>query len=238
MRLVAKGFTQIHGIDYDETFSPVARFESLRLLLALAALEDWEIHQMDVKSAFLHGLLDEEIYMEQPKGFITPGQESKVCLLKKAIYGLKQALCMWNQQFHGVLSDLGFTRTHSDAGVYIYHCKGGEGILIIILYVDDITLLGDSSKEITQMKSTLASRYEMTDLGEIESYLGVRIPCDRSIRRLDIDQSWYVHEIVERFGMADANPAWTPLPAGAEVHLVKHTGEATTSKIKYFQQII
>src|SRR5205807_10495289 len=132
--LVAKGFMQIQGIDYDETFSPVARFESLRLLLALAALEDWEIHQMDVKSAFFHGLLDKEIYMEQPKGFIAPDQESKVCLLKKAIYGLKQASRAWNQQFHGVLSDLGFTRTHSDAGVYIYHRTDREGILIIILY--------------------------------------------------------------------------------------------------------
>src|SRR6267154_5573930 len=102
-RLVAKGFTQIHGIDYDETFSPVARFESLRLLLALAALEDWEIHQMDVKSVFLNGVLDEEIYMEQPQGFITPGTETKVCRLKKAIYGLKQASRAWNLQFHGVL---------------------------------------------------------------------------------------------------------------------------------------
>ena len=98
-RLVAKGFMQIPGIDYYETFSPVARFESLRLLLALAMLEDWEIQQMDVKSVFLNGVLDEEIYMEQPQGFITPGSETKVCHLKRAIYGLKQASHTWNQQF-------------------------------------------------------------------------------------------------------------------------------------------
>src|SRR5882757_3888124 len=96
VRLVAKGFTQIPGIDYDETFSPVAHFELLRLLLVLAVLEDWEIQQMDVKSAFLNGVLDEEIYMEQPIGFITPGTETKVCCLKKAIYGLKQASRTWN----------------------------------------------------------------------------------------------------------------------------------------------
>jgi len=119
-RLVAKGFTQIQGIDYDETFSPVARFESLRLILALAALEDWEIHQMDIKSAFLNGLLEEEIYMEQPEGFITPGQESKVCLLKKAIYGLKQALCAWNIQFHRVLIELSFMHMYSNARIYVY----------------------------------------------------------------------------------------------------------------------
>jgi len=129
--LVAKGFTQIQGIDYDETFSPVARFESLRLILALATLKDWEIHQMDVKSAFLNGLLEEEIYMEQPEGFITPGQESKVCLLKKAIYGLKQASCTWNLQFHGVLVELGFTRTYSNAGIYIYRRQDAGGTLII-----------------------------------------------------------------------------------------------------------
>jgi hypothetical protein len=139
-RLVAKGFTQIQGLDYDETFSPVARFESLRLLLALAALEDWEIHQMDVKSAFLNGLLDEEIFMEQPQGFIIAGQSDKVCLLKKALYGLKQASRAWNLQFHGVLTELGFTRTHSDAGVYVFHQQDARGTLLIILYVDDITI--------------------------------------------------------------------------------------------------
>ena len=89
VHLVAKGFTQVQGIDYDETFSPVVRFESLRLLLVLAMLEDWEIYQMDVKSVFLNGLLEEEIFMEQPQGFITPGQADKVWLLLKVIYGLK-----------------------------------------------------------------------------------------------------------------------------------------------------
>jgi hypothetical protein len=127
-RFVAKGFTQILGIDYDETFSPVAWFESLWLLLALATLEDWEIHQMDVKSVFLNGLLDEEIYMEQPQGFKDPDHPDKVCLLKKAIYGLKQASCAWNLQFHGVLVDLGFTRTHSDAGVQYIIAKMMGGL--------------------------------------------------------------------------------------------------------------
>ena len=118
---MAKGFTQIPGIDYDETFFSVACFESLRLLLALATLEDWEIHQLDVKSASLNSMLDKEIYMEQPQGFIIPGQEHKVCRLKKAIYGLKQASRAWNQQFHGVLTKLGFTWMFADAGVYVYH---------------------------------------------------------------------------------------------------------------------
>jgi hypothetical protein len=174
-RLVAKGFTQIPGIDYDETFSPVARFESLRLLLALAALENWEIHQMDVKSAFLNGVLNEEIYMEQPQGFVAAGQENKVCRLKKALYGLKQASYAWNQQFHGVLSELGFERTYSDAGIYVRHQYRGVGFLIVVLYVDDITIMGSSLKDVKQLKEKLSLRYEMSDLGEIQSYLGMRI---------------------------------------------------------------
>ena len=125
-RLVAKGFMQIPGIDFDETFSPVARFESLHMLLALAMLEDWHIHQMDVKSAFLNGELEEEIYMEQPKGFINAGQETLVCQLKKALYGLKQASRVWNLQFHGILVGLSFKWTHADAGVYVRHQHGGR----------------------------------------------------------------------------------------------------------------
>ena len=115
--LVAKGFTQIEGVDFDETFSPVTRFESLWLLLALAMLENWEIHQMVVKLAFLHGNLDEGIYMEQPQGYVVAGLEHLVCWLQKALYGLKQALWAWNLQFHGVLEELSFTCTYSDCYV-------------------------------------------------------------------------------------------------------------------------
>jgi hypothetical protein len=202
----------------------------------LAALEDWEIHQMDVKSAFLNGLLDEEIYMEQPQGFIDPDHPNKVCLLKKAIYGLKQASRTWNLQFHGVLVNLGFMCTHSDAGVY--HCHDDGGTLIIILYVDDITILGDNLKNVNKLKTTLSNRYEMTDLGEIDSYLGVQIKHDRSTKRLEIDQSRYVLEIISHFGLSDTNPARTPLPSGADVHLEKYDGEASQADIKLFQQII
>ena len=119
--LVAKGFMQIPGIDYDKTFSLVACFESLQLLLALAVLKNWEIHQMDVKLAFLNGILNKEIYMEQPQGFIAAKQENKVCWLKRALYGLKQAFHTWNQQFHGVLTALGFEQTYSDADIYVHH---------------------------------------------------------------------------------------------------------------------
>jgi len=191
---------------------------------------------MDVKSAFLNGLLDEEIYMEQPEGFVDPDHPKKVCLLKKAIYGLKQASRAWNLQFHGVLTDLGFTRTHSDAGVY--HRQDDRGTIIVILYIDDITILGDSLDNINALKSALSDRYEMTDLGEIDSYLGVNIKRDRSNKRLEIDQSRYVLDIVNRFGQSDAYPTRTPLPTGAETHFRKHDGQASAAEIKLYQQMI
>jgi hypothetical protein len=117
---VAKGFTQIYGIDFEETFSPVMRFETVRLLLSIAVLEDWEIEALDVKTAFLFGELDEEIYMEQLEGFVKKGQEKKVCRLLKAIYGLKQAALQWNKALHDSLIKMGFVRTFADPGVYIH----------------------------------------------------------------------------------------------------------------------
>jgi hypothetical protein len=210
-RLVAKGFTQIPGLDFDETFSPIAHFELLHMLLVLAVLEDWHIHQMDVKSAFLNGTLNKEIYMEQPQGFITTGSETQVCCLKKAIYGLKQASCQWNLQLHGVLVGLGFKRTYADTGIYVCHQQEGDGPLFVIIYVDDITILGSSLQAVQRFKSDLSTRrYEMSDLGEIESYLGVCIIRNRSAKRLEIDQSGYLSDVLEHFGMADANPITCP----------------------------
>ena len=237
-RLVAKGFTQIPGIDFDETFSPVARFESLRMLLALAALEDWHIHSMDVKSAFLNGELDEEIYMEQPQGFVTPGSEALVCRLRKAIYGLKQASRAWNLQLHGVLTGLGYTRTYADAGVYVKSQREGDDPLFVIVYVDDLTIMGRDLEAIKLLKSDLSTRFEMTDLGEITQYLGIRITRDRSLKRLEIDQSGYLTDVLERFGMSNATSHNTPLPAGADEHLIKFDGQATASEIKHFQSLI
>ena len=148
----------------------------------------WEVHQLDVKLAFLNGMLDEEIYMEQPQGFITTGKETWVCHLKKAIYGLKQASRTWNSNIHAALTELGFKRTVADASVYIMHQREGDGPLYVILYVDDITILGASLQAVKELKVNLAKRYEISDLGEIESYLGIRIIRDRQSKHLTIDQ--------------------------------------------------
>src|SRR5260370_597954 len=193
---------------------------------------------MVVKLAFLNSVLNKEIYMEQPQGFITAKQENKVCQLKRALYGLKQASHTWNQQFHGVLNALGFEWTYSDAGIYVRHQHGGNSLLIVILYVDDITIMGSSLEDVKQIKEKLSLRYEMSDLGEIQSYLGMRICRDRSKKRIEVDQSGYIRSILDHFGMADANPHPTPLPAGANAHLIKNTAQATQAEIKHFQSLI
>ena len=130
MRLVAKGYTQVQGIDYEETFSPVARYESIQYLLAHAALLNWEIEAMDVKLAYLHGVLEKEIYMEQLEGFVAKREGNKVCKLIQSLYGLKQAGRVWNRTFaHTIKRKLGFTTIHSDAGVYVLHHQQKGGIL-------------------------------------------------------------------------------------------------------------
>src|SRR5712671_7412960 len=165
-------------------------------------------------------------------------QRLRSAALKRAIYGLKQASRTWNQQFHGFLTGIGFMQTHTDAGVYVNHQREGDGPIIIILYVDDITILGRLLIAIDRLKDQITKRYEVTDLGNIESYLGIRILRDCSIKRLTIDQSGYVKDILDRFGMADANPNHTPLPTGADMHLIKYDGQASQKDIKHYQSLI
>ena len=182
-RLVAKGYTQIQGIDYEETFSLVVRYESIRYLLTHAALQDWEIEAMDVKLAYLHGVLEEEIYMEQLEGFIAQGDEDKVCTLVHSLYGLKQAGRVWNRTFaHTIKRKLGFDTIHSDVGVYVlcrHHKRGdSETDMILILYVDDLLLLVEDHSKIQDVKHQLGKLYQMKDLRHASCYLGIYITRD------------------------------------------------------------
>ena len=150
-RLVAKGYVQRQGVDYDEVFAPVARIETVRVLLALAAQEDWKVHHMDVKSAFLNGDLTEEVYVEQPLGYEKKGEEGKVYKLKKALYGLKQAPRAWNSKLDRSLVSLGFKRCPLEHAVYTKNSKGSN--LLVGVYVDDLIITGDSVQEIERFKS-------------------------------------------------------------------------------------
>lgn len=240
-RLVAKGFTQVQGIDYDETFSPVARLDSIRLLLALAALEDWDIHQIDVKTAFLNGELDEEIYMDQPEGYRIPGQETKVYRLLKALYGLKQASRLWYLRLRETLLDINFEEMLTgDVCIFIYRRQVGDPILtVLIIYVDDITIMGNNLDHINEVKTRIGSDFEITDAGEVSYFLGLRIVRDRTKRTITIDQHKYLNDVLARFQMDQCHPASTPFPPGMD--LVKNAepiSDADPDYVRHYQSIV
>ncbi|BBN69600.1 BURP domain-containing protein [Prunus dulcis] len=173
-RLVVKGYAQKPGIDFNETFAPVARLDTIRTLIALAAQKGWKLYQLDVKSAFLNGVLKEEVYVDQPDGFVTTNYEDKVYKLKKALYGLKQAPRAWYEEINAYLISCGYVRSTSEATLY---CKTKEdsGTLIVSIYVDDIVYTGSSEELIEDFKTEMMRRYEMTDLGLLYHFLGMAV---------------------------------------------------------------
>nr|KYP39031.1 Retrovirus-related Pol polyprotein from transposon TNT 1-94 [Cajanus cajan] len=170
-RLVAKGYSQQPGVDYNETFAPVARLDTIRALIALAAHKGWNIHQLDVKSAFLNGILEEEIYVEQPPGFVRKGHEGKVLRLTKALYGLKQAPRAWYSKIDQYFTDHGFRRSKSEPTLYIK--TQGQHTLLLSLYVDDLIYTGTNTNMMMEFKEDMMKTFEMTDLGLMSYFLGI-----------------------------------------------------------------
>jgi hypothetical protein len=206
-RLVAKGYDQKSGIDYSETFSPVVRGSTLRLLFALSVNMNVQIDHLDVKTAFLNGDLNEQVYMHQPQGFVVNGQEHKVCLLKKALYGLKQASRSWYEKIHNVLLKLNFKRCDYEPCVYI-RCKE-NCLTVIAIYVDDILVFCTNTQEKCHLKNELMQQFEMKDLGEVKSFLGMRV-C-RKGNTIYVSQKGFIEQVLKRFGMHDCKPVCTPL---------------------------
>nr|GEX48663.1 reverse transcriptase [Tanacetum cinerariifolium] len=170
-RLVAKGYKQKHGIDYEEVFAPVARLETIRMIIAIVAQHKWKIYQMDVKSAFLNGLLEEEVNVEQPKGYVAKGQEGKVLRLKKALYGLKQAPHAWNTRIDKYFQENGFRKCVSEYALYVKFEY--ESIVLACLYVDDLIFTGNSQSMIDELKKSMTREFEMTDIGLMSYYLSI-----------------------------------------------------------------
>ena len=211
-RLVAKGFTQKEGIDYKETFSPVSKKDSFRIIMALVAYLDLELHQMDVKTTFLNGDLNEDVYMDQPEGFSQKGKEHMVCKLNKSIYGLKQASRPWFLKFNEVIMTFGFRENIVDQCIYTK--VSGSNIIFLVLYVDDILLASNSLAMLHATKTFLSKNFEMKDMGEASYVLGIEIKRDRHKGLLGLSQRAYIKKILERFSMQDCKPSIAPIQKG------------------------
>lgn len=205
-RLVAKGYTQKEGEDYFDTYSPIARMTTIRVLHSLTASYGLIINQMDVKVAFLNGDLEEEIYMDQPHGFVVKGEERKVCKLLKSLYGLKQAPKQWHERLERALNSTGFVINEADRCAY--YCHGAGNSVILCLYVDDILIICSNINAINEVKSFLSKGFDMKDLGEVDVILNIKLIKDES--RITLTQSHYVEKVLRRFGFMDSMPSPTP----------------------------
>jgi hypothetical protein len=172
-RLVARGFAQREGIDFDDTFAPVARMESVRLLFALAAQEGWCVHHMDVKSMFLSGYLKEEVYVHQPLRFAIPSKEGMVLRLRKTLYGLQQASRVWNAKLDFMLKGMGFGQSPHEAA--IYRRGNGGNTLLVGVYVDDVVITGTKDVEVVAFKEEMKATFQMSDVGRLSFYLEIEV---------------------------------------------------------------
>ena len=216
-RLVAKGFNQKEGIDYKETFSPVSTKDSFKIIMALVAHFDLELHQMDVKTAFLNGNVNETIYMVQPENFVFGNSKSMVCKLNKSIYGLKQDSREWYRKFHQVITSNGFEVNLVEDCVY--HKFSGSKFIFLILYVDDILLASSDIGLLHETKKFLSKNFEMKDLGNASFVLGIQILRDLSQGILRLSQKSYIEKVLNRFDMKDCSSGDTPVAKGDKFSL-------------------
>lgn len=227
-RLVVRGYTQEQGVDFDETFSPVARFETIRTLLAIAAHLKLTVYQFDVKSAFLNGELKEDVYIEQPKGFEVHGKKEHVYKLDKALYGLKQAPRAWYSKIDSHFLETGFERSSSEPNLYIKK-NGGNELLIVCLYVDDMIYMGTNQSLIDQFKESMKKKFEMTDLGRMKYFLGLEVIQDD--KGIFVSQKKYACDLLRRFQMENCQAMSTPM--NAKEKLVKEDGSASADGVRY-----
>ncbi|KAD4888558.1 hypothetical protein E3N88_20631 [Mikania micrantha] len=222
-RLVAKGYSQVEGIDYTETFAPVARFETIRVVIAIAAHRGWKLHQLDVKTAFLNGELTEEIYVQQPEGFVIKGNEDKVYKLRKALYGLKQAPRAWYAKIDGYFLKNGFVRSYSEPTLYIKESQD-LGIMYVCLYVDDIVCTSSCDELIIKFKSSMTSEFEMSDMGLLKFFLGLEVT--QTNDGVFVCQSQYAKNLLSKFGLNNSKPETTPMNVNEKLHQNDGSGKA------------
>ena len=227
-RLVAKGFTQSYGIDYQETFSPVAKLNTVRVLLSLAFNLNWSLHQLDVKNAFLNGDLEEEVYMHIPVGLETTSNFNEVCRLQKSLYGLKQSPKAWFERFTKVVKGYRFVQCQSNHTLFVKHFSEGK-LAIIIVYVDDIILTGNHEEKIDLLKKLLTKEFEIKDLGNLKYFLIMEIA--RSKKGIAVSQLKYVLDLLNETMMLGCKPVETPMDT--TIKLEESDGSAPVDKGRY-----
>ena len=208
-RLVARGFSQQPGLDYDQTYAPVGKYTTSRVLMSIATHNKWDIQQMDVGNAFLYGTLEEEIYMAQPEGF--EDGTNRVCRLIKSLYGLKQSPRAWNQELDEKLKRFGFVPSKLDSALYIV--RDDTGICYMLVYVDDLLIVSSCTNMTKKVKDFLVSVFTMKDLGDATYYLGMNITRSVSRDELWLSQTKYVKNLLTRYGLQDASPSPVPMSA-------------------------
>lgn len=225
-RFVARGFSQKYGEDYDEVFAPVVLHTTLRTLLSVAAQRKMLVHHLDAETAFLNGKLNETIYMRQPEGF-QGDDSSKVCLLRKSIYGLKQAARSWNSALHDVLISAGFKQSYNDPCLYSSKINGRYCYMIV--YVDDLLVVCYSSEQMKFIEDIFKPHFKMQNMGPIQHYLGMKISRDAH-GNYQVCQPTYIDRIINDFGLKDAKTAKTPMDLS---YGKTNSGEELESNSKY-----
>lgn len=225
-RLVAKGFTQKEGLDYHETFAPVAKLTTVRCLLALAAIQNWPLFQMDVHNAFLHGDLDEEVYMTPPPGLCRQG-EKLVCRLHKSLYGLKQAPRNWFSKFSEAIKKAGFSQSHSDHSLFVQ--VKDSSLTAVLIYVDDMIITGNDAKAIQDLKLFLHQQFHIKDLGYLKYFLGLEVA--RSKAGIVISQRKYTLEILDDVGFLGVQPV--DFPMEQSLKLTNNQGDLLLNPSRY-----
>jgi hypothetical protein len=227
-RLVAKGYTQTYGIDYTETFAPVAKINTVRVLLSLAANLDWPLQQFDVKNAFLHGELFEEVYMDLPPGCAIPKTHSKkVCRLKKSLYGLKQSPRAWFGRFTKSMKAFGYCQSNADHTLFLKKQHGR--ITALIVYVDDMVVTGNDPVERKALQSYLSKEFEMKDLGPLKYFLGIEV--SRSNKGIFLCQRKYTLDLLQETGMSACQPVDAPIKEGLK--LCVEPNQVPADKVRY-----
>ena len=212
--LVARGYGQECGIDYMEVYALVARMDTIRLMLPLAAQKGWSIYHMDVKSAFLHGMLQEDMYLQQPQGYVRKNNEHKVYKLQKAIYGLKQALRAWYSRIEAYFTKEGFVRSKTEHTLFVKE-QGKEKVLYVNIYVDDLVFIGNDEQLMEEFKTSMKAEFEMTDLGKMRYFLGIEVI--QNSAGIHISQKKYAVEVLTRFKMMECNAFVNPIVPGSRL---------------------